>query len=176
MEIRVDSIPEEGLPIEKKIDPSELEPDIPSHGLAEALSFVGRARRNGKGVVVKGNLAGSVRTQCSRCLGDFEAPVNMDVDTMFLPRSECEDDEVEIANDDDENFSFYDGDSIDLLREIKDLIIVSLPIKSICGDDCKGLCSHCGADLNAGPCRCGGESAPSPFDKLKELKTKLEGR
>ena len=175
MEIRVDSIPEEGVRIERKIDPSELEPDIPAHGLAEALSFIGRASRNGAGVVVKGNLAGSVRSQCSRCLGDFKAPVDMGVDTMFLPRSEREDDEAEIA-DDDENFSYYDGDSIDLLREIKDLIIVSLPIKSICSDDCKGLCPHCGADLNASPCQCGGESVPSPFDKLKALKAQLETR
>jgi uncharacterized protein len=102
-------------------------------------------------------------------------PVDLDMDIMFLPRSEREDDETEVV-DVDESFSYYDGDTIDLLPEIKDMVIVSLPIKPLCRDDCKGLCTQCGADLNSGPCQCGGASAPSPFDTLKELKTKLEER
>ena len=178
MEIRVDSIPESGLTIEMKIDPSELEPGIPGHSLVDALSFIGRARRSragesGEGVMVKGNLTGSVQSLCGRCLIDFKAPVDLDI--MFLPRSEREDDETEVV-DVDESFSYYDGDSIDLLKEIKDMVIVGLPIKPLCRDDCKGLCTRCGADLNSGPCQCGGGSAPSPFDKLRELKAQLEKR
>ena len=175
MKIRVDSIPGEGLRIERKIDPSDLEPDVPGHGLPEAFSFIGRARRSSAGVMVKGNLTGSVRSQCGRCLGNFKMPVDAGMDIMFLPRSERADDETELV-DVDESFSYYDGDSIDLLKEIKDLIIVSLPIKPICREDCKGLCPHCGADLNEGACRCGGKSGPSPFDELKELRSKLEKR
>lgn len=180
MKIRVDSIPGEGLRIERKIEPSDLEPDVPGHGPAEAFSFIGRARRSrvggsGEGVTVKGNLTGSVRSQCGRCLGNFKMPVDAGMDIMFLPRSERADDETELV-DVDESFSYYDGDSIDLLKEIKDLIIVSLPIKPICREDCKGLCPQCGADLNEGACRCGGKSGPSPFDELKELRSKLEKR
>lgn len=130
---------------------------------------------SGEGVTVKGNLTGSVRSQCGRCLGNFKMPVDAGMDIMFLPRSERADDETELV-DVDESFSYYDGDSIDLLKEIKDLIIVSLPIKPICREDCKGLCPQCGADLNEGPCRCGGKSGPSPFDELKELRSKLEKR
>ena len=100
-------------------------------------------------------------------------PIDITVDTIFTPRIEREDDETEVIEV-DESFPFYDGDSIDLQQEAKELVLVSLPIKPVCREDCRGLCPECGADLNTNPCGCGNEGGPSPFDKLKELKAKLE--
>jgi uncharacterized protein len=173
MRIRVDSIPEEGQRIEGEIDSSAIRLDMPVYRLAGAFSFSGRAARRGESVILKGNLTGSVDSRCGRCLNNFEMPIDITVDTIFSPRIEREDDETEVVEV-DESFSFYDGDSIDLQQEAKELILVSLPIKPVCREDCRGLCPKCGVDLNTNPCGCGSESGPSPFDKLKELKAKLE--
>ena len=173
MNIRVDNIPEEGRQIDAKIDPSKNDWDLPGCGFAEALVFAGRVRRSGDDLVVEGNLTGSIESQCSRCLGNFEMPVDMALDTVFTPRGEIEDEDVEVVEV-DSGISFYDGISIDLDKEIRDLILINIPIGPVCWEDCKGLCSGCGADLNTVPCGCSSDGGPSPFDKLKELKAKLE--
>jgi uncharacterized protein len=173
MRIRVDSIPEEGQRIEGQIDPSSIQLDMPEHRLSEALTFSGRATRRGETVILKGYLTGSVESRCGRCLTDFEMPIDIRMDTVFVPRVELDDDETEVV-DVDESFSFYDGDSIDLQWEAKELVLVSLPISPLCREDCRGLCTTCGADLNANPCGCGSERGPSPFDKLEALKAKLK--
>ena len=174
MKIRVDNIPEEGRQINAKIDPSKNDWDLPAgYGFAKTLTFAGRVRRSGEDLAVEGNLTGSIESQCSRCLGNFEMPVDMALDTVFTPRGEIEDEDVEVVEV-DSGISFYDGISIDLDKEIRDLILINIPIGPVCWEDCKGLCSGCGADLNTVPCGCSSDGGPSPFDKLKELKAKLE--
>ena len=42
----------------------------------------------------------------------------------------------------------------DLTEELRECIILSFPSNPLCSEDCKGLCPHCGADLNKGPCHC----------------------
>ncbi len=173
MRIRVDNIPEDGLQLNGTIDPSSIEFNMPDYSLVEPLAFVGRATRAVENVVVKGRLTGSVQSQCGRCLDSFSMPVDVAVRIVFAPEQEpsAEDGFVTEA---DENFSYYAGNTIDLSREAKDLILVNLPIRPICGEDCKGLCPGCGVDLNKDPCKCGGGGAPSPFDELRELKQRIE--
>lgn len=175
MRIRVDNIPEGGRQIAEEIDPSAIELDVPGYGATEAFAFTGRATRLGEDVTLEGSLTGSVDSRCSRCLNDFRMPVDMSIDLVFVPRIEPARDDAEAVDVDiDAGFSYYDGNSIDLLRELRELVLVNLPIKPVCREDCKGLCPRCGADLNDAPCRCAGEKGPSPFDKLKGLKAKLE--
>ena len=173
MKIRVDRIPEEGRQIEGNIDPASVELDIPCYSLDEPLALKGRAARTGEDVYVEGTLTGSLNSECSRCLVNFRMPLDLDLNIVFAPQKEGMEEDND-ALEQDENLSYYSGDSIDLVQEIKDLILVTLPIKPICRPDCKGLCPQCGADLNTNPCRCEQHKGPSPFDKLKELKGKLE--
>jgi uncharacterized protein len=173
MRIRVESIPEEGRQIEETVDPSALQLDMPDYRLTKAIFFSGRAARSGENVTLKGTLTGSVDAQCGRCLNDFKLSIDLKVDTVFIPRIALEDGETEVV-DVDASFSYYDGDCIDLPRELRELIIVSLPIRPVCREDCRGLCSRCGVDLNQESCQCGDETELSPFSKLKELKARLE--
>ena len=172
MRIRVDNIPEDGLRIQGTIDPSSIELNMPGHSLIEPLAFAGRAVRSFEDIIVEGKLTGSVESQCGRCLCSFKMPLDMVVEIVFVPQEEPLADDggtIEV----DEDFSYIVGNDIDLSQEIKDLIIVNLPISPVCREDCKGLCTQCGVDLNTGPCRCGGDKGSSPFDKLRELKPGL---
>ena len=45
-------------------------------------------------------------------------------------------------------------DFVDLTANMREDIILELPQRVLCAEDCKGLCPHCGKDLNKGPCRC----------------------
>jgi uncharacterized protein len=173
MRIRVDSIHEGSKPIEGTVDPTAMQLDDSYCSFDKPLTFSGYATRNAEDVRVKGSLTGSIKSQCSRCLEAFTMTIDLVMDTAFVPRrgdSEDEDGTFEPGS----ILSYYDGDSIDLLQEIKDLILVNLPIKPICRPDCRGLCPQCGAELNKSPCQCEQDKGLSPFDKLKELKSKLK--
>jgi uncharacterized protein len=175
MRIRVDNIPEKGKHIEESIDAAAAELDIPGYSFDEPLAFAGRAVRTAEDIYVNGRLKGALESQCGRCLNSFRMPLDLTLDVVFAPREESageESEDLELGPE----ISYYCGDSIELLREIKELILVNLPIKPVCRADCKGLCPQCGADLNTSPCRCEQSKGPSPFDKLRDLKFKLEGK
>jgi uncharacterized protein len=169
MRIRVESILEGGKSIEGTVEPSSIPLDEPCYRLAEPLTFTGRATRSGEDVYVEGTLAGSVEAQCSRCLENFALPLDVSLDVMFVPEQESEDAEEDMFESETHR-AYYSGESIDLLEQLRDIILVNLPIKPICRSDCKGLCPQCGADLNREPCTCERSTGPSPFDKLKDLK------
>ena len=60
-------------------------------------------------------------------------------------------------------------DFVDLSSILHDVIELEKPIKSLCGDDCKGICPSCGVDLNLNQCRCKNNSSTNEFNKLKDL-------
>ena len=54
--------------------------------------------------------------------------------------------------------------------QVPEQVLLELPMKALCRDDCRGLCPTCGADLNAGPCGCR-EEGDERLAKLKSLLT-----
>jgi len=175
MKIRVDKIPPEGREVKGRIEPSELKLDVPGYTLNTPLTFSGYATKSTDDVYVDGSLKGAVTAECSRCLVSFEMPLELDMKVMYVPDEERLDKSSDMIES-DSNVSLYENDVIDFSREINDMVLVSLPLKPICQPDCKGLCPQCGADLNVSPCGCEQSKGPSPFDKLKDLKAKLEGK
>jgi uncharacterized protein len=105
-------------------------------------------------------LAGQVDTTlelpCSRCLELFAWPVHGTFDLRYQPHTAGADvkgDEQEIQED-DLTTAFYENDEIDLGLLMREQFHLSLPMKPLCGDDCKGLCPICGTNLNAASCTC----------------------
>jgi uncharacterized protein len=102
-------------------------------------------------------LVGTVTTvlelACSRCLEPFAVPVAAAFDLRYLPQSENIGDEREVKGDDFSE-SFYRGDVIDLGQLMEEQFYLVLPMKPLCHPDCKGLCSHCGTNLNVASCDC----------------------
>jgi uncharacterized protein len=64
---------------------------------------------------------------------------------------------------------FYRGDELDLTEVTKEQVLLGLPMKPLCSESCKGLCPACGADLNLGPCGCGGKAVDQRFQALEKL-------
>jgi uncharacterized protein len=102
-------------------------------------------------------LVGSVATilelTCSRCLELFQLPVASNFDLRYLPQSENVGDEREIQGDEFSE-SFYRDEAIDLGQLMEEQFYLALPMKPLCSADCKGLCSHCGTNLNVATCDC----------------------
>ncbi|MBO4711516.1 DUF177 domain-containing protein [bacterium] len=84
----------------------------------------------------------TVLTACDRCLADLELDMDIDENYYLFPE-----------NTPDVDY-FYSGDEIELDDFVRETLVMNMPGKVLCSEDCKGLCSKCGADLNLGDCGC----------------------
>ncbi|MDI6840273.1 MAG: DUF177 domain-containing protein [bacterium] len=104
-----------------------------------------------KKVEIKGKIDFSMAMVCSRCLSDFTRQFSEELDSLFLPGMAPV---VEELSPEDAKTIFYSGEEIDILPIIRDTILLSIPIKPLCSEACKGLCPICGKNLNEGACLC----------------------
>jgi uncharacterized protein len=102
---------------------------------------------------------GTVRTvlelPCSRCLEPFRLPVDAAIDLRYLPASELSSDDERELSEEDVDVSYYRDDQIDLTELLREQFYLTLPMKPLCRDDCRGLCPQCGVNRNTGTCECG---------------------
>ncbi|MEO0265895.1 MAG: DUF177 domain-containing protein [candidate division WOR-3 bacterium] len=121
----------------------------------------------------------TVKMTCSRCLEEFTTRFHTE-DTYFVqPGKEPEENEEKYLNDEDVFTIFAPTQEIDTLPLVRDSVILSVPMKPLCKEDCKGLCPVCGVNLNLEKCpHSQNNSDYLPKDdwksKLNELKKKLE--
>jgi uncharacterized protein len=133
-------------------------------------------------VTVTGRFETKVVTTCSRCLESAQCAVSGDLVIDYRPGlSEKPDDvnttqtsvrrsptDVELQ-DEDLDVVRYHGAEIDLTDEVRQAIILNLPMQPLCRPECQGLCPGCGENLNLKTCQCPKEKDSNPFNQLKDL-------
>lgn len=153
MIIRVEDLEPEGLHVETPLTIGPLGTEADEVIAIEDAIFRGDVKRTSRGVDLRGRFTCSAQVPCARCLELFQVAV----DRTFLLRyafATPTGRDVEIPEDDlDVDFLEADGE-LDLVDVAAEQIYLALPMKPVCRDACRGLCSHCGADLNREPCRC----------------------
>lgn len=105
----------------------------------------------------------TMESNCSRCLKPVLEKVH-DSSHVKVTKGEVIDD-----TSDEEVFILEDYRQFPLEELVFSQVITSIPMKSLCENDCKGLCSVCGQDLNSGDCHCDTETQKNQFDVLKGL-------
>ena len=139
-------------------------------GLDRPLNVKVKVYRAGKRYVIEGSLSGILTVACDRCLNSFKRDLKFDFSVLLAaPPPDLEKVEIELLED-DMNIDFIRDEEIDMDAIIKEQLYLSLPIKSLCREDCAGLCPDCGNNLNNGDCRCNRMQMHSGFSKLKDLK------
>lgn len=104
--------------------------------------------------VLTGELKVSLMLKCSRCLKEYAHPIEVEIsDELFIEDIE-------------------DLKNVDVFPILVSDIILEIPIKPLHDENCKGLCSICGQDLNEGECDCEEEIVDPRLAKLKEFKEK----
>jgi uncharacterized protein len=119
-------------------------------------------------------LVGTTKTElelvCSRCLEPFRLMVDAPFDIRYLPASEMSTEPEREVEDEDLETSYYREDQIDLNELLREQFYLALPMKPLCQEGCKGLCSQCGTNLNAGQCDCAPAWEDPRLSVLKQLK------
>jgi len=121
---------------------------------------------------VSGKVATSLFLNCSRCLNGFQMDIGSPF-TIFYIKDEGlgQDEDVELAEE-DLITATYEGDEIDFTNEITEQVVLAIPIKPLCNEDCKGLCPDCGSDLNEAECACNRDNINLKFNALKDFVVK----
>ena len=119
-------------------------------------------------------LVGRVQTTlelpCGRCLEPFTTPVDQTFDLRYHPHTLNTGEGERELEEDDLTTAFYENDEIDLGHLMREQFYLSLPMKPLCRDECRGLCPVCGTNLNRGDCRCTVEWEDPRLAVLKTLK------
>ena len=125
--------------------------------------------RAGIRYILDGHIFGNAWVACDRCLESYRRLLDVEF-RLFLSTSfsGSEDKELELSED-DMSVQFVEDHQINLKDVVRDQIVISLPMKSLCHDDCLGLCPVCGANLNEHPCKCRRVEGHPGFAKLKVL-------
>ncbi len=122
-------------------------------------------------VEAAGTLETAVRLACSRCLSDYDHALSTAFFAIYHRASDepvkaFTDEGGEVSEDETDVYSFK-GDVIDFTEAIQEQLVMSLPIKPLCQESCKGLCNGCGADLNQSACQCQGKNVDPRLAILK---------
>jgi len=123
---------------------------------------------------VKGDLSTRLELFCARCLEPVMLDVQRNFDLLYRPqgtdagRAELS---VTVA---EAEVSYYEGEGLLLEDVLREQILLEVPLKAICREDCKGLCAHCGKNLNDGKCSCAEPMEDPRWNALKEIRGKLE--
>jgi uncharacterized protein len=117
-----------------------------------------------------GTVQATLELSCSRCLEPFTWPVETSFDLRYQPHAKnTGEGELEIEED-DLTTAFYENETIDLGQLMREQFYLSLPMKPLCGEECKGLCPNCGTNLNRSTCDCTYEWEDPRLAALKALK------
>ena len=106
---------------------------------------------NAGALTLRGTLSASLRCVCDRCAAEFDREVSYPLDIPLAS---------ELQDEDNPDYFLLDGDELDLEELLETVFILNMDTRFLCRDDCKGLCSRCGKNLNEGPCGCRTESDP----------------
>jgi uncharacterized protein len=124
---------------------------------------------------VAGKLSTELEILCARCLEPVQVPVKREFDLLYRPAGSDigEEKEVELQ-DRDAAISYYEGEGLELAEVVREQLLLAVPIKTLCREECKGLCPHCGKNLNTGQCGCAQAATDPRWEALKGLKDKLQ--
>ena len=147
-----------------------------------ALLTEGRAdlveEHHGKHLVVqdirvKGALETELEVACARCLEPVGVPVQRSFDLLYRPLGTDAGHQELSVTDAEAEIGYYSGEALLLEDALREQVLLAVPLKTICREDCAGLCPHCGKNLNEGACGCSSDLEDPRWAALKDIRGKL---
>ena len=171
MRIEVEKLNEAGAPFTAVYAPDELQLEDELTRLVSEAKLSGRASKWREQVRLRGTIDASVEVRCDRCVTPVIAPVNAEFDVTYVPAEVLTTDaEATELQEDDLTFATYEGDTLDIEELAREQLLLALPTRHLCREDCKGLCLTCGEDLNTQSCHCEQQETDPRWAALAALK------
>jgi uncharacterized protein len=152
------------LPVEGELQRDFLDIDGRKIKFIDPIKYQGEIYRAQGEKLLHIDIRCKYEEACGRCLEPF---VNV-IDTVLSGRLIEKVDEI-TQDEDDDDLIYYVGEKLDLTEDIMSMVILSLPMKPLCDEECKGLCPQCGANLNREECNCVVENVDPRLLVLKDF-------
>ena len=156
---KFNDISDEGLSLKVPLSADWLKEECPhleAKPAREGLMFKGHLSRQGDDAFLRGTLSGALEFSCARCLEPAKVPVRIPVQVSFVASSEDDEDEDE----DDVDVAHFNGDEINIGPELREQLLLNMPINPACREACAGLCPSCGVNRNETACDCAAKQPP----------------
>ena len=158
------------LNIRKRYVPGAIDYHTAEIKQIEPLEVVATAELIDSQIRITGQLETKIELQCARCLEPVVEEVQRPFDLFYSPMPKVAKPEEERVKDLDADIGFYAGDGLFLTDVLVEQVLLAVPMKAICRNDCRGLCAACGANLNHEECRCETHATDPRLAPLARLK------
>ena len=126
--------------------------------------------RSGRELFFHGRFDGGIEACCGRCLKYFSLDMDRQFDFVLVPDPAKSGRRTEELGRADLGLSYYSTEEIDLSPLITEQVLLALPTRPLCAEDCRGLCGGCGADLNLEACACSRSAGDPRMEVFRTLK------
>jgi uncharacterized protein len=144
MQINVSQLLKSSIGAEREYEVSDYV-DITGEDAQNFVEGTARLTRTNRGILVKGSFNTQIKIACSRCLNNFAHFLKIDIEEEYFHHI------------------------LDLSEAVRQNAMLALPMKPLCREDCFGLCTECGQDLNKEECNCTPKEIDPRWAKLAEL-------
>ncbi len=146
--------------------------DEPDGCIAVTTAKVDVSRRDSETVVLKGTFEGQYSTECDRCREQVTTDLYCKFEYLVTTRKEQVPELRDVECSEEDIITLYlDEPEIDVDEILREQAYLAMPLRILCSEDCKGICTGCGASLNSEVCCCSSEKGDSVFAVLKKLST-----
>ena len=122
---------------------------------------------------LKGKLETSLEVACARCLDPVVLAVKRNFDLLYRPLGTDAGHEELSVTDAEAEIGYYQGEGLLLEDTLREQVLLAVPLKTVCREDCKGLCPHCGKNLNREQCSCVVPAEDPRWAALKDIRGRL---
>jgi uncharacterized protein len=172
LKVELRSLDKGDVVLDKKGLPEALGIELNPELIHEPLETHCEVTQSGESILVKGWVAGRMFLPCDRCLKKFERDFKSFFEVHYSHRddSQAPDEEEELAPEDMETV-FFDGETLDLGDQVRQTVLLTVPMRVLCKEECRGLCPRCGCDRNQESCECTDLPGDSRWESLKKWKS-----
>jgi uncharacterized protein len=162
-----------GEHVERTFAPAAFDPPDDEYRVVAPVGVVLDVAKAGPDAFgVTGRATTTLEVVCSRCVEAFAVPVDAPFDLRYVPHVENAGDGEREVGEDDLATAFHRGGLLDLIDLLREQFVLALPMKPLCTDACRGLCPHCGTNLNTTQCDCAPAWEDPRLAPLKSLLTR----
>ena len=138
---------------------------------------IGEARgslRTVEDIRLRGSYAGDFEIPCARCLDPVEYTLSGEFDLLFRPLGADADASERAITTPETEIGYYQDGGLALEDVVREQVFLSLPVRSLCREDCKGICPRCGKNLNSESCTCDTAPADPRWSALSDLASRMK--
>lgn len=136
---------------------------LTAQGVAELLPHTGGEVR------VKGRVVTDLETECDRCLGRASFHIDVPFDLFYRPADSAGEEEEALIDEGEAEMGFYELPGLVLEDILREQVLLQLPMRTVCGEACKGICPVCGANRNETECSCEVHTGDDRWNALKDI-------